>query len=72
MGFDETVPFLRPLQAAGEREVEAAERSWSEWLCMEDWMVGTRAPGGMGRNQGQGPGTGGGNATGAGGRREGE
>lgn len=40
----ETVPFLRPLQGAGEVEIQAAERNWSEWLAMEDWMVGPRAP----------------------------
>ncbi|KAJ5714919.1 uncharacterized protein N7483_012100 [Penicillium malachiteum] len=27
-----------------DAEIEAAERSWSEWLAMEDWMVGPRAP----------------------------
>jgi hypothetical protein len=40
----ETVPFLRPLQAPVDAEIEAAERSWSDWLAMEDWMVGPRAP----------------------------
>ncbi|KAL1957172.1 hypothetical protein VTO42DRAFT_6315 [Malbranchea cinnamomea] len=40
----ETIPFLRPLQGVAEAEIEAAERSWSEWLAMEDWMVGPRAP----------------------------
>lgn len=40
----ETIPFLRPLQGALDAEIEAAERSWSEWLAMEDWMVGPRAP----------------------------
>lgn len=44
LGWAETVPFLRPLQQAVEPEVTAAERSWSEWLAMEDWMVGPRAP----------------------------
>jgi hypothetical protein len=44
MGPMETVPFLRPLQNAGGLEVEGAERAWSEWLLMEDWMVGPRAP----------------------------
>lgn len=44
LGWSETVPFLRPLQSAVEPEVTAAERSWSEWLAMEDWMVGPRAP----------------------------
>lgn len=40
----ETIPFLRPLQGSLDSEIEAAERSWSEWLAMEDWMVGPRAP----------------------------
>jgi hypothetical protein len=44
MGPLETVPFLRPLQNVVEDELVAAERSWSEWLALEDWMVGPRAP----------------------------
>lgn len=40
----ETVPFMRPLQGPVIAEIEAAEKSWSEWLAMEDWMVGPRAP----------------------------
>ena len=40
----ESVPFMRPLQASIIAEIEAAEKSWSEWLAMEDWMVGPRAP----------------------------
>ena len=40
----ETIPFLRPLQGPLDAEIEASERSWSEWLAMEDWMVGPRAP----------------------------
>ncbi|KZF25811.1 hypothetical protein L228DRAFT_244736 [Xylona heveae TC161] len=40
----ESVPFLRPLQGALDPEIEAAEKTWSEWLAMEDWMVGSRAP----------------------------
>lgn len=40
----ETVPFLRPLQGPSDAEIEAAERTWSEWLAMEDWMLGSRAP----------------------------
>ncbi|KAL4951107.1 hypothetical protein BDW69DRAFT_45028 [Aspergillus filifer] len=40
----ETIPFLRPLQGPMEAEIETAERRWSEWLAMEDWMVGPRAP----------------------------
>lgn len=41
----ETVPFMRPLNDPSEGEIEAAERTWSEWLALEDWMVGSRAPG---------------------------
>ncbi|KAL8950958.1 MAG: hypothetical protein Q9222_003048 [Ikaeria aurantiellina] len=53
MGPTETVPFMRPLQAAVAPEIEAAEKTWSEWLAMEDWMVGPRAPEGMqGQQQG--------------------
>lgn len=40
----ETVPFLRPLNDPIDVEILAAERTWSEWLAMEDWMVGPRAP----------------------------
>ena len=40
----ETVPFLRPLQDTMDVEIQAAEKTWSEWLAMEDWMVGPRAP----------------------------
>jgi hypothetical protein len=41
---DETVPFLRPLREPQEEEIRAAEARWSEWLAMEDWMVGPRSP----------------------------
>ncbi|KAI9852776.1 MAG: hypothetical protein M1824_001733 [Vezdaea acicularis] len=44
MSSHETVPFLRPLQGPVDAEIEAAEKTWSEWLAMEDWMVGSRAP----------------------------
>ena len=44
----ETVPFLRPLSAPLDAEISAAEKVWSEWLAMEDWMVGPRAPDTMG------------------------
>ncbi|KAI4117021.1 MAG: hypothetical protein LQ338_007623 [Usnochroma carphineum] len=47
LGPAETVPFMRPLQGAVGQEIEAAEKTWSEWLAMEDWMVGPRAPEGM-------------------------
>ncbi|KAL8677604.1 MAG: hypothetical protein Q9186_005987 [Xanthomendoza sp. 1 TL-2023] len=61
MGPAETVPFMRPLQGAVGQEIEAAEKTWSEWLAMEDWMVGPRAPEGMqGQQQQQQSGGGGG------------
>jgi len=47
----ETVPFFRPLQGAVDAEIAAAEKSWSEWLAMEDWMVGPRAPERMGEGR---------------------
>lgn len=40
----ETVPFLKPLRDPHEEELRAAEARWSEWLAMEDWMVGPRSP----------------------------
>ncbi|KAK0635372.1 hypothetical protein B0T17DRAFT_39378 [Bombardia bombarda] len=52
MGEDETVPFLRPLQNVSEKEIVGAETSWSEWLAMQDWMLGPRAPG-MGPGHGR-------------------
>jgi len=42
---DQTVPFLRPLRGATEDELRLAEGRWSEWLAMEDWMLGPRWPG---------------------------
>lgn len=59
MGSAETVPFMRPLQGAVGQEIEAAEKTWSEWLAMEDWMVGPRTPEGMQRQQQQNTQTGG-------------
>lgn len=41
---DEQTPFLRPLRDPSEDEIRAAEARWSEWLAMEDWMVGARSP----------------------------
>ncbi|KAL5327306.1 hypothetical protein ACEPPN_005000 [Leptodophora sp. 'Broadleaf-Isolate-01'] len=35
MGPDETVPFLSPLKNAGEKEIQQAESTWSEWLAMQ-------------------------------------
>lgn len=44
MSPQETVPFLRPLSNVTEKEIQAAESTWSEWLAMQDWMLGPRAP----------------------------
>ena len=44
MSPHETVPFLKPLQDVQLAEIEGAEKTWSQWLAMEDWMVGPRAP----------------------------
>ena len=44
MSPDETIPFLSPLRDASEEEVQSAEAKWSEWLAMQDWMLGPRAP----------------------------
>ncbi|KAJ5306416.1 hypothetical protein PENANT_c017G09245 [Penicillium antarcticum] len=41
---DEQTPFLRPLRDPSEEEIRVAEARWSEWLAMEDWMVGARSP----------------------------
>jgi hypothetical protein len=40
----ESVPFLKPLQDVQLAEIEGAEETWSQWLAMEDWMLGARAP----------------------------
>ncbi|KAF2480007.1 hypothetical protein BDY17DRAFT_227766, partial [Neohortaea acidophila] len=43
-GGDESVPFMKPLCEAQVDELTAAEKAWSGWLAMEDWMIGPRAP----------------------------
>ncbi|RYP12045.1 hypothetical protein DL765_007505 [Monosporascus sp. GIB2] len=40
----QSIPFLRPLQNTSEKEIISAESNWSEWLAMQDWMVGPRSP----------------------------
>ncbi|OQN98987.1 hypothetical protein B0A48_14847 [Cryoendolithus antarcticus] len=42
-GVDETVPFMKPLTDSKRDEMDAADKAWSSWLAMEDWMVGPRA-----------------------------
>ncbi|KAK4113744.1 hypothetical protein N656DRAFT_828231 [Canariomyces notabilis] len=54
MGQAEAVPFLKPLRNVTEAEIVAAESAWSEWLAMQDWMLGPRAP--EARTQPVGPG----------------
>lgn len=44
MGEEQAIPFLRPLQTVTEKEIVGAEVSWSEWLAMQDWMLGPRDP----------------------------
>ncbi|KAK6855805.1 hypothetical protein PG990_000302 [Apiospora arundinis] len=44
MGEEQSIPFLRPLQNVTEKEIISAESNWSEWLAMQDWMVGPRSP----------------------------
>ena len=40
----EHTPFVQPLRDPTEEELRSAEARWSEWLAMEDWMVGPRSP----------------------------
>lgn len=44
LGDEESVPYLRPLQNVTEKEILSAESTWSEWLAMQDWMIGPRSP----------------------------
>ncbi|CAL3971981.1 hypothetical protein PZA11_005209 [Diplocarpon coronariae] len=45
MSPEETVPYLSPLLDTSEKEIQMAESTWSEWLAMQDWMLGPRSPG---------------------------
>ncbi|KAI1822897.1 hypothetical protein F4861DRAFT_357767 [Xylaria intraflava] len=40
----QSIPFLRALQNVTEDEIVAAETNWSQWLAMQDWMIGPRNP----------------------------
>ncbi|KAH9828367.1 hypothetical protein Tdes44962_MAKER09381, partial [Teratosphaeria destructans] len=57
-GGDETVPFMKPLDEARLEELTAAEKAWSAWLAMEDWMprraAGANSSQGMGREHSNG------------------
>jgi hypothetical protein len=44
MSPQETVPFMKPLEDVTLQEIKAAEKTWSQWLMMEDWMIGPHAP----------------------------
>lgn len=55
IGGCQSVPFLRPLQGVTELEIQIAESSWSEWLTMQDWLLGSRALTGEGMNRGIDP-----------------
>jgi hypothetical protein len=59
MGEEQSIPFLRPLQNVTEKEIVGAEASWSEWLAMQDWMLGPREPEAQGQAGGQQQGGGG-------------
>ncbi|KND93916.1 hypothetical protein TOPH_01844 [Tolypocladium ophioglossoides CBS 100239] len=52
MADGQTIPFLRPLQGVTEKEIVNAEANWSEWLAMQDWMLGPRAPPGVSDSRG--------------------
>jgi hypothetical protein len=39
MSPHESVPYIKPLQDVQLAEIESAEKMWSQWLAMEDWMV---------------------------------
>ncbi|KAM7201469.1 hypothetical protein V8F33_003293 [Rhypophila sp. PSN 637] len=65
---EQVVPFLKPLQNVSEKEIQGAEQGWSEWLAMQDWMLGPRAPErATGGRRGSGGGSGSGSGRGKGG-----
>lgn len=41
---DEHVPFLQPLREPLEDELRVADGRWSDFLAMQDWMIGPRSP----------------------------
>jgi len=45
MDARQTVPWMQTPQNVQESEIQNAERTWSSWLALEDWMIGPRAPG---------------------------
>jgi hypothetical protein len=54
MGGDESVPFMKPLGRAKREELTAANKAYSEFVAMEDWMDGPRGTT-NGRDCGRGP-----------------
>jgi len=44
MSPDETVPFMQPLSRVQLAELEKSDDSWHDWMMMEDWVIGPRAP----------------------------
>jgi len=44
MDDNQMIPFIRPLRQVTLEEIQSAENNWSEWLAMQDWMLGPRAP----------------------------
>ena len=54
---EETIPFINPLKVF-DGEIEHSEEQWSKWLLMEDWMLGSRAPGAGGTDRDNGMGSG--------------
>ncbi|KAK3325678.1 hypothetical protein B0H66DRAFT_134757 [Apodospora peruviana] len=69
MGDEQVVPFLKPLQNVSEKEIQGAETTWSEWLAMQDWMLGPRAPEGAAGAAARATGGGGGARGGGSGRQ---
>jgi hypothetical protein len=43
-GGDEALPYMTPLANVQLGEIKGSERAWSDWLAMEDWMLGPRMP----------------------------
>ena len=44
MDDGQTVPELKGPHTVSLNEIQSSERSWSEWLAMQDWMIGPRDP----------------------------
>lgn len=40
----QVLPFLRTLKDPTVREIDNANKSWSEWLALQDWLVGPLSP----------------------------